>query len=621
MCFFVSSIGSTGLFQNREFVESLLAYRDINVLFNHIPIGIGVITISWWHLAAYLCLNFSGAFLLYIYHFKRNIFHQAVNKIRLFFESDFIPSGNQNSKDMGFSSLFKYSHRYWIFVTIVAALCFGFTLANPSIGVDDELFALSVSTPGTEMLVQGRWGPVILHTLINTRIFLPFWREFIALVLILLGLTLMNGLLQKYSAGRYKETEATIFTCIGLSYPFIADLFIFMMQTVELGLILTFTGISLYFTAKWLINGKHFLNAAVGAILLGFATSFFEIAMVFYLIMGFAVLFVQFLFAQDGSNANIRHALIQSSKLLSITFLGLLTWAGGNTIVQAIYGVSASGYTSQFVRYDTTNFNTFLWSFMEFTVGFISSRVLLLGPFPAWVSISFTDIMIWVASITLILLAILFSAVLKKNGLWLIGVLMVGSAYGMFFALGNAIPPIRSIVTFSLLIAVAMAFLHMVFRNTSYRGFRLKYLTMFLAVWLVLIQSRYMNQTFYLDYQRYQRDVMVMHTIFHDLGGLEQDKPVLFVGFLPEALPTREVVGATLFNWDRRYPMDELTQGRIHAFFEVHGFTLIPPVYIDRDELRLQLMDMNKWPQDGYIGEFDEYIVVLLGASIYRGTQ
>jgi hypothetical protein len=89
------------------------------------------------------------------------------------------------------------------------------------------------------------------------------------------------------------------------------------------------------------------------------------------------------------------------------------------------------------------------------------------------------------------------------------------------------------------------------------------------------------------------------------------------VGLLPTRLPTYEVAGHTLYNWDRNAsPWMELNAQRIYRFFEMHGFHLTHPGSIDEERLQYYLIGMESWPQNGYIRETEYYVIIKLGESL-----
>jgi len=225
--------------------------------------------------------------------------------------------------------------------------------------------------------------------------------------------------------------------------------------------------------------------------------------------------------------------------------------------------------------------------------------------------------MIWGAFTIIIILSFILAVALKKPAVALAGIATSVSSFGLHFAIGNLRPHNRMTLSFFMLIAFALVLCYIVFLRISLSKIKFKNLVIFAIVWVVLFQSREMNQIFWLDYQRYRRDVMIMNTIVSD-GGILQDKPVIFVGTIPDLLPKREIAGFSIFDFGRGVAQHiELFDWQHYAFFRVHNFPISQPNVEDVDIalLSAQVADMPSWPDDGYIREFEEYIVIRLGSS------
>ena len=504
---------------------------------------------------------------------------------------------------------YKQSPFYWIWVTITTALCYGFTLTNFTIGIDDEALYNSFWRGG--FLAQGRWGHIPLQRIFNSYLFLPFWRNFLALLLIVFGLTFICGLFRKYSNNYFNDKASTIFTCLTISFPFIAHLFIFTVMTIELGFILVFIGFALLCFAKWAIEKKTFRYGILGGISLGYATAFAETAIVFFLIGGFSLLLVAYIFNIDEENISLKLSLLALCKLAGILFTGVIIWFLGGTILQRIFSIDATGYVGGHVWHDTSSLMGYLSSVVRFLVYLPTTRI--------HSSMSIIDWLLVSVSITIIVIGIIYAFVRKRISFFLVGLGAVLSSYGMHILLGQAHPLYRITITFSILVGFCFALLYILLNNIPWKRFKLKYIMVFLVIWLIFYNSRIMNQVFFLDYQRYQHDIMVMHTIIHDLDGLQNEMPILFVGMIPTHLSGDEVAGNTLYNWDRmNTPRQELHSRRIFRFFEMHGFPIEHPGTVDEERLQYYLIGMENWPKDGYIRQTEYFVIVKLGESFHE---
>jgi len=550
---------------------------------------------------------------LYLLFFKPIVVSRTYGRFQSFVECNIVNNSAEDNDmqvldQQGFLGLFNLSRFYWICVIITILLCYGFTLTNLTIVVDDVVKEIYFS--GNYFLMAGRWGYIPLQYVFHTYTILPFWRSFIAIILIMIGLTFFCGLYKKYSNGKFDDKAATIFTCVSISFPWIAHLFIFSGATIEIGLIIVFTGISLAFATKWILEKKHLWNFIVCSLSLGYATAFYEVAIPLFVMGGFSLLFIYFLSSKE--RGGLHQFLLMTIKYVAVVISGLFVWRLGATALQNIYGVGRLDYIGGFVSYDTTSISAFLRSFIDFVLVFLRLNIFRLPGDNA------VNNLIWSATITLLVISFFLSIILKKIIVCLAGIVIVGSAYGIHFATGNAMPLNRITFIFFMLIAFTFAIIYFVFQNISYKAFKIKPLLIFLAVWVVFFQSREINQIFYLDYQRYQRDVMIMNTIIYDVG--LQYKPIVFVGFIPDPSPTKEIAGISIFNVLRSNSQhSELFDVQHYAFFQAHNFQIVVPnaAYIDTNELRYRIVDMPSWPRDGYIREFEDYIIVRLGPSAW----
>ncbi|GJM73200.1 hypothetical protein HMSSN036_54160 [Paenibacillus macerans] len=100
-----------------------------------------------------------------------------------------------------FKEAFSRNRYYWIAITLTVLLAYGFTLTNFSMGVDDESFERYFFEG--MLLAQGRWGAHITKFIFNTYEFLPFWRDFIGVLLITAGVTLWGLYYSKNFSGNF----------------------------------------------------------------------------------------------------------------------------------------------------------------------------------------------------------------------------------------------------------------------------------------------------------------------------------------------------------------------------------------------------------------------------------
>jgi len=570
------------------------------ILANHI-----ILPTRFWVIWFYLCI--ASVILLFFIFFKLEKVKQIRDKCGAIVEDKILDNYEPHgySQVTGFTGLFKQSSFYWICVIITAILCYGFALTHHTIGLDTAL----LRTPdGFLLLGTWRWGRELFKLIFDTYYLLPFWRNFIALILIITGLTLFCGLFKKYSHNKFDDKAATIFTCVAISFPWIAHLFVFMLATIEIGLIILCAGISLYLSSKWVFEKKSILYAFPCPLLLGFALDFYELVILMFLIGAFLLVLTKTIFSKEDSN--IRHFSVMAVKFSLITPLSIVVWRFGRVFVE---GFDRLSHLDNYVRHDTSNVIGLLWSVFRFCVHFVYNFILSppLGR-------GFVIILVWASSILLLVIGLLFAIIVKKSTLFWASLATIVSAYGVHLITGNIFPIYRTILHLFILVAFVFALIYMIFKNIEFKGIKFKYIITILMIGVVLLQSRSMNQVFYLDHLRYQQDIAMMNTIIHDLGGRVPNKPVLFVGIIPDTPPNIGLVGISMFHIIGQIsPHHELFDLQVHNFFRHHGFPIRHPGQIDTNILRYRIADMPSWPNEGYIREFDDYIIIRLGRSAW----
>ena len=502
--------------------------------------------------------------------------------------------------------LCKQSRFYWICVLITSVLSYGFTLTNVAITADDEFFEQFIYDG--VLLAEGRWGYVPIQRIFNSYIFLPFWRNFIALILVVVGITFICGLLRKYSKGRFDEKTATIFACVAISFPITAHIFMFMLATIELGLNLIFVALALAWFARWALEKKQLWYGVLSALSLGYGIAFRETAVVFFMISGFALLLLVFLYGEDEEISKFKSSLLIFVKMAGVLVVAVAFWFFGAMFFQRLLSVEPLVYTTRMIRYDTTTFSYFLRTVVDFVITFPIVVLRTTLGVASWLVIGFSAVLIGVGAV--------YAVRRRRISILLTAVFLVISSYAMFLVLGWIDPYYRMRTPFMILVGFAVALGYIISTEIEWKKVKFKYFVVFVSIWLVFYGSRMNNQIFYLDYMTYRKDVFVMETIIHDLEGLHMEYPIIFVGMLPQQLPLVEKAGYSIFNSGRRSTWrTEVEVMRAHRFFEMHGFPIEHPGPLSREVILYHLPYMENWPAQGYIRQAENFVIVKLGIS------
>lgn len=505
---------------------------------------------------------------------------------------------------------------YWLAVSLTIMLAYGFTLMNFSMGVDDESFDSYIF--GGVLLSQGRWGGHIVKYIINIYDFIPLWRDFIGILLITLGITFWGYLIQKFSSNVINDNSITVFSCVAISCPIIADNFIFMMTTIEMGIILCLIPLALNFFFESVINKKHFKNLLFSGVLFILALAFSELAVVYFLFGVFMLILVTVYFSENKNDFSIPRVLLILLKgsLLIVVVLFLNSMI--TSALQSLFSVTASSYTSNYILYDFSSIGNFFDSFYRFLKVFFGLDFI-------WKHMG--TYMAFIAAFLLLLYSFAFTIKNKKIIHLLIGVGCIFSAFSMYFITGNINLVHRIFVTNSVFTGFVFALTFMYFQNKHIFKIKLRVVTTLLIVFIVLNQTKYMNQVFYVDYQRYQLDLTKMNSIAEEIeknNGGNSQKEIVFVG-LPENynLKLGDTEGYSIFQWDRfdGIQSELRNSSRIFRFMNLHGYNFKGLLEMDEQEIITNSVGMNQYPKDGFVKDFGDYLIVKLGPSAYELSE
>jgi len=522
-------------------------------------------------------------------------------------------AGKNEYNDIG---LLKHSTFYWLCLIVTILLSYGFALTNHSTGIDDIHF--DVYFDNHMLATSGRWGYIPIMYIFRPYTFLPFWVDFLSLVLMATGVSLYCGIFRRYTQGLLDEYASIIFATTMVSFPWIAHIFVYMTAKINISLILIFAAISLLFACKWFVEKKiKFLF--ISALSLAYSLAFYEVAIVFFLVSCFSV--VLLLFVSD-SDLKIKDFCILTLKIVAILLTALVIWRLVGISILWWFSVDAWDYTAGFVQYNFTDAQQFIASLTIFLQTFVRLYVF----FPD--NGDTIRIIVWLASFVVLLFGLFFAVKLKSVTILLSSVAIVGSAYSLFIITGNPFLNVRMIYTFSMLISVALVFLYvllvlLVTNKQIIKGFR--HVILFVVLWIVVFNTREMNSIFYVDYQRYQRDIMIAQSLIQDLQNFDRQKPIIFLGFIPDPLGDvfpGEFTGTSLFNFvrnsNRYFEISAFGNNQLIHFFHHYHFPITAfPYPVDVNEFLIQISDMESWPNHGYIREFENYIIVRLGSSFW----
>ena len=500
-------------------------------------------------------------------------------------------------------SMWKKSVTYWVPVALTAALCFGFTLTNPSMGVDDESFNRFIY--GSDLLIQGRFFSHYMRYLVDTYAFLPFWRDFLALVLMICGATGIGHAYQLFSGERFTVPAQTALVCVTLAFPYMAHGWIFMMTTIEIGYLYLVTALCL------LCMYQVFLVRLTGPNVIGLFLLFLlasiisEAGTTILLTCGTATLTLHVLYAQR-STAWRKVLATYGFFLLLLAATMVLSRLIGRLVI-LLNGLSYTEYVDGYVLYDRQNL---LKAALSFLVTF---------PVQFWGrALQDKALLCYLLLCVVLLVAGIRACIRRKSPLPFLAVMATALApLGLMFVTGQVGLPERTLLNLGLATGLPAGLLLIETGDLGICRIKLRWLATALIILLVVNLSRSMNRIFYEDALKYQRDKALMESVITDLreANYNLSKPVVFLG-LPDGpeFTMGSPISTSIYVWDRVYSKeDELESGRIIRFYNAHGYPVRVEENFSREQLYTQAATMPSYPAEGYIKDWGSYVVIRLG--------
>ncbi len=495
------------------------------------------------------------------------------------------------------------SNKTLIFLVVFTGiLCFGFTITNASIGIDDPArsYYLYSSNQGS-MIQQGRLMHVLFNFLTRSVQFLPFFTDFVGAVLYTGSTLLFCALFQYITENRISTSAMAAFSCVYISSSILAEKFIYHLDVIVTMLSYCFMALALLYAYK-AVKERSRLSVGKAVPVLMAALASYESFIGLYICCVFAIFILEILIRNE--KRTVRTVLLDGVKYAGILLAALLLYYGLVYLVQAATGQLGMFQRFQAVWPEGLNlveifFYVTKQLYLTFLQAFSQSYlpILVFSLFSLIGASSFAILALRRKSMCLLLCFL---------GFW-------ASNFIIHYAAGSFL--YRAAQTFCFFCGFTLLILLEVHPQPALR----KTLCTAAAL-LVFVQSADMNRWFYNDYVRYQKESFVIHTLAtklvsdHDLS-----KPVVFTnapyaGYLDTALYSgRQVNGNSLVYW-AGYAWNDKTQPLVSEVFRMYGYDFVlSPTEEQYDQAHLEAEDMPVWPQEGSVAEFEDFIVVNLG--------
>lgn len=510
--------------------------------------------------------------------------------------------------------IFEKIDYFWFCLFITVFVCFGYFFTNPTIGIDDEIISFFTST---EIVLQvGRLGKFLTNFLFNPE-FVPVIYEFIGVACFIVSVILIGDIFKKYLPN-FSKKEMTIFSTLAISFPFAAFVFIFLQNTIDIGLCYLFATIAASFSMKFFYEDKQWKYLLFSFILLLFSLSMYETGIFYFVLIHLFVILYSIIFDSNSKISNLQ-LYKQIATCLFTVFSSVVVYRVILKLVMFIVGYNYNKITD-YLKYDFSSFESFctsvVFSYNEFL------RILCSN-----VANHFCCKVIVFSCVSLLLLSLCYSFKKKNILIVLVSIFMLLLPVSYFFATAFPWMQYRIFFAYGILNAMTLVILYKLFAKNIY----VERTLLFLCFLVVFHQAKEMNAMFFTENLKYENEKLFAYSIDNDIKRLNLEHyPVVFVGIRKPIesqfsyYKLANELNGSIFNWDRVDSVEkEVYIERPYKFMQQIGYDIYP--YFTKESLneflsqkeKLQgiVSEMSIYPKEGSIKQVDNYVVIKIGKS------
>lgn len=401
--------------------------------------------------------------------------------------------------------------KYMFSLILVIILSYGFMLTNYSVGIDD--LSLNKYVSDTYILSAGRWGTWLTYNILQIKEFTPFWLDFIVVLILAITAIFCSCFFKKVSDSKLKRSSYIWFSISFISFPIISSFIVYQPTNLTVVISNLALIISIYFIYQNFMSNKLFKKYILIGILLAFPISMYESCCQTFVVVVFIVSFIYKRFHEDVPFKQILKFWITCFLvlLLGIVFNYLI-----NLVIYFILnklGLKRQNLANKKNILDVLeDMNMLKIIYKRKFIKIFASDLLFVVEFFA---VSFLGLVI----------AGVESIKRKSKNLLTYIFIILSNFILLFFMLNNLYR-----VCYSWAITIGFIFLFFN-EEINFNKKILKNILYVIFAYIILIQTKSMNNLFYNDYKGYQRDILYANRIIQKIQDKCQDvnKPLYFV--------------------------------------------------------------------------------------------
>lgn len=398
----------------------------------------------------------------------------------------------------------------WKAILCVLILSYGFLLANPSIGIDDENFDFYFKYNG--LVSSGRWGSWFIKILCDSYEYLPVWRDALAIGILVVAAWMYIRVVHLEQIEMIDKLATTSGMCLLISYPIISKMFVYAANNIETAETFLLATLSWYFCEKYIISAdvsNHIYRVK------------YLLASIFFMSLGCGLIescAVYFCIELCISNVLRKETwgIKKISKALFILLVSIILSKIIGIGLTKLVEVPYSNYASaSYMRWGSTqSVDRFLYDVYANMIYYIKS---------------YFSVKLYVLSCLGWGLVSMFLLRKKKYLKAVSAVGIVVASIAILIITGNGTIPLRVFTTNAIVICSLCLYLYDKFKKK--RNFKVIFVV--IVIFCVFYQTKETNEYYQKDYKRYMMDKELAENINYDLiklNGGEPTIPVVFIG-------------------------------------------------------------------------------------------
>lgn len=488
---------------------------------------------------------------------------------------------------------------YVVTIIIVAILSYGFTITHYSIGIDDLCFDRYVN--GTYLLSAKRWGTWLLYNIFQINEFTPFWLDAVVTIFMIIIALVLCAFIRKQYKNKIGICGYIVFSSLLISNPLINQFFIYQSTNfaIVVSNLITIICVIIIFENYFNENKKR-INIICGFILT-IPIAMYESCVQTYLIILLVTMFIK-----------ITQEKISNKKLFKYFFVSIIILCIGITMYMVtgkilLYILRKNNILNHNFAYTTIpwrNENVKRLSLTDkiYGVYYNTIHVVLLNirtyfPVAVFVTMSF-------------LVIILECIKLCKTGKVSRMVIVLGIICSNFILIFLLIKVLYR-MQFSWIVTTAFLglYLYQTFSNKKY----LKYIIRIISVMLIIYQTKTLNQYFYNEYKRYEKEKIIANDIA--INVVKQcdykNKPILFFT-IKKTIENRYTInkdnGESIIWWGKNAFSEVQTE--LIKFVNEQGYDFLYITPELANETYKKIKESREVYEKQYITELENVIVV-----------